>query len=90
MTEVVDPAELLPLGSDRTVTPEGFGFSSPMHRVLKKANREGGYYRAVSQETVIDVMNAIAVGATDVALVYDESSNKLLGLFTETDYIKVW
>jgi len=78
------------------ITPEGYGFTSPMSRILKDARRGGGFYRAKAGETVIDVMEAITsmdrdgVVCPDVALVFDEDDpTKLMGLFTETDYIKV-
>ncbi|GAX10615.1 hypothetical protein FisN_14Lh121 [Fistulifera solaris] len=66
------------------ITPEGFGFSAPVRRILKESGR--GYHKAKASDTVIDVMQAITVGAYDVALVYDEK--ELVGLFTETDYIR--
>ncbi len=67
------------------ITPEGFGFSAPVRRILKESGR--GYHKAKASDTVIDVMQAITAGAYDVALVYDEK--ELVGLFTETDYIRV-
>ena len=85
--------ELLPLDDDSCrLTPEGFGFSSPASRILKLAGREGGYYRAAADESVLDVIAAITDGTFDVALVYQkdtERDNDLLGIFTETDYIRV-
>lgn len=72
------------------LTPEGYGFSSPASRILKKARRGRGYYRASATDRVVDVIAAITApgGILDVSLVYGED-DKLLGLFTETDYIKV-
>ena len=77
------------LGDECIITPEGFGFSAPARRVLKEANRKSGFYKASGKELVIDVMGAITSGeGTDVALVYGED-DKIIGLFTESDYIKV-
>jgi len=82
-----DPEEWM--AQDSSITPEGFGFSSSIDRVLKSADRSGGYYRASSSDIVTDVMEGITNGKADVALVFDDVSNKLAGIFTETDYIKV-
>jgi hypothetical protein len=77
------------------ITPEGFGFSSPARRILQESGRGLGYHRAAGSDTVMNVMDAItsastAGGAADVALVFDDDdSEKLLGIFTETDYITV-
>ena len=89
MSEVIDPAEVIPLGEGGLATPEGYGFSSPMTRILSATDGNGGYYRALSSQTVTDVMGRISTSPEDVALVFDESSDKFLGLFTATDYIKV-
>ena len=72
------------------LTPEGYGFSSSAERILKKAKRAGsGYYKAAASDRVIDVMGGIADrDGADVALVFDDK-DALLGIFTETDYIKV-
>jgi Na+/H+ antiporter NhaD/arsenite permease-like protein/CBS domain-containing protein len=69
-------------------TPEGFGFSTPAIRVLKQAKRGKGYYKADASESVIDVMEAISSGDNDVALVFRDN-DVLLGLFTESDFIRV-
>jgi hypothetical protein len=69
------------------LTPEGYGFSSTMERVLTKAKRGSGFYTATKDARVIDVMGGITEGQLDAALVYDQ--NELLGIFTESDYIKV-
>jgi hypothetical protein len=72
------------------ITPDGFGFSTPADRVLRLAGRGVGYYRASASDLVIDVMDGITSGEQDVALVFDDKdAKKLVGLFTETDYIKV-
>jgi len=71
------------------ITPEGFGFSSSIDRILKSAGRNGGFYRARASDIVTDVMEGITNGKADVALVYDDETDKLVGIFTETDYIKV-
>jgi hypothetical protein len=69
------------------ITPEGYGFSSPVERILKNAGRGSGFYRADASESVVDVISVITEGDQDVALVYN--GDGLLGIFTETDYIKV-
>ena len=71
------------------LTPEGTGFSSPISRIVKLAGRGDGCCRSKGTDRVIDVMEAITQGIQDVALVFDEETNKLLGIFTETDYIRV-
>eukprot|EP00980_Cylindrotheca_fusiformis_P023383 scaffold10429_cov126-Cylindrotheca_fusiformis.AAC.14 len=80
------PSEVFPL--ERSITPEGYGFSSSINRVLKEAGRAGGFYKASSSDTVAEVMDGITNGNVDVALVFDDSS-KLAGIFTESDFIKV-
>lgn len=77
-----------PFPLERSITPEGYGFSSSIGRVLKQADRGGGYYKAASTDIVTDVMDGITGGDVDAALVFDETS-KLLGIFTESDYIRV-
>jgi Na+/H+ antiporter NhaD/arsenite permease-like protein/CBS domain-containing protein len=86
--DIMDPEEMIPLGQECIITPEGFGFGSSTSRILSVANRNKGYYRATASEIVTDVMEGITTGQVDVALVFDDSSNKLLGIFTETDYVK--
>lgn len=77
------------LGEGCSLTPEGYGFSSPGERILKSAKRGEGYYKAKGDDRVIDVMEGISEGSQDVALVFDESEDgSLLGIFTEADYIK--
>lgn len=77
------------LSEECLITPEGFGFSSPANRILSESARSGGFYRAGAQDSVLDVMENIMVnGKSDVALVFDEESNLLIGIFTETDYIQ--
>jgi Na+/H+ antiporter NhaD/arsenite permease-like protein len=68
------------------ITPEGYGFSCPTSRILKESGRGQGFYKASASESVIDVMEAITSGTSDVALVFQ--GDELLGLFTEADYIK--
>jgi len=75
------------LGQESLITPEGYGFSTPASRILAESQRGEGYYRASATESVLDVMAQISNGKQDVALVFDDKSDKLLGLFTETDYI---
>ena len=83
----IDPEELMT--QECNITPEGFGFSSSIDRILKSSGRNGGYYRARSSDIVTDVMEGITNGKADVALVFDDETNQLVGIFTETDYIKV-
>lgn len=83
----IDPDELM--GQECIITPEGFGFSSSVDRILKSSGRNGGYYRARASDIVTDVMEGITNGGADVALVFDDETDKLSGIFTETDYIKV-
>ena len=88
----LDPDDVLPAlaTTSTSITPEGFGFSSPAGRVLTEANRNGGFYKAKASDLVTDVMEGITNGKMDAALVFDDTDNaKLLGIFTETDYIKV-
>jgi hypothetical protein len=68
---------------------EGFGFSTPMKQILKESKRNLGFVRASASDTVLDVMEAISSGIQDVALVVEDGSEEVLGLFTETDYVKV-
>eukprot|EP00536_Pseudo-nitzschia_multiseries_P002004 jgi/Psemu1/182566/e_gw1.26.154.1 len=85
----MDPDEILPLGRENSITPEGFGFSSPVFRVLNIADRNGGYYSAKASNIVTDVMDEITNGKADVALVFEDGEGgKLKGIFTETDYIE--
>jgi hypothetical protein len=70
------------------LTPEGFGFSSSAERVLSQAKRgNNGFYKASSNDKVIDVMGGMTNGPEDVALVYE--AGQLVGIFTETDYLDV-
>ena len=48
-----------------------------------------GYYRTKATDSVIDIMEGIVADANaDLALVFDDT-DKLLGLFTDYDYIKL-
>ncbi len=77
-------------GETNVITPEGFGFSSPVVRILDVASRSGGYYSAKTSNLVTDVMDEITNGNADVALVFEDGEDgKLVGIFTETDYIEV-
>ena len=61
-----------------------------LERILKTSQRNDGYYRAQGSDRVIDVMGGIAnQDGADIALVFDDDEGGLLGIFTETDYIKV-
>ena len=70
------------------ITPEGYGFSTPASRLLSKAQRMNGFHKASSEDGVLSVMDAITGSVQDAALVFDEDE-RLVGLFTETDYVKV-
>jgi hypothetical protein len=86
----INPEQILPLSRENVITPEGFGFSSPVARILDVASRSGGYYSAKCSDIVTDVMDEITNGKADVALVFEDGENgKLEGIFTETDYIEV-
>lgn len=85
----INPEQMLPLRQGNVITSEGYGFSSPLIRVLDVASRNGGYYSAKTSTIVTDVMDEITNGKTDVALVFQDGENgKLEGIFTETDYIE--
>jgi hypothetical protein len=87
----VDPEDVLPLASS-TMTPEGYGFSSPIHRILKLSSSRGQYYKASASDSVTEVMDGITNGVipSSAALVFsDDDDTRLVGIFTETDYIKV-
>ena len=72
------------------LTPEGYGFSSSVERILKTSQRNSGYYKAQGSDRVIDVMGGIAnQEGADIALVFGDDDGDLLGIFTEADYIKV-
>ena len=71
------------------ITPEGFGFSSTTKRVLQQAGRGSGYFKALDTDTVTSVMDGITDGQVDAALVFEEGTDKLLGIFTESDYVQV-
>jgi len=86
--EVID-ADIIALSSNPTLnlTPEGYGFSSPISRVMKESGKIG-YYRAKSSESVVDVMENI--GKNEVALVFDEkNAEELMGIFTDFDFIRL-
>jgi len=88
--EEFNPEGLVPITKDNTLTPEGYGFTAPAKRIVTEASRANkGYYRASSTESVANVIDTITSrGGYDVALVFD-GDEKMVGLFTETDYIKV-
>jgi CBS domain-containing protein len=79
-------------------TPEGYGFSSPITRILKSRGADTpGYYAARASTSVIEVMEGINFGDTTAALVFadgddgddDIGGGALLGIFTDADYIKL-
>lgn len=85
------PKDDVILTEDSLITPDGYGFTTPASRILKVTGRSNvGFVKAKGSDSVIDVMQAITDGTNDVALVFeDHDPNTLLGLFTETDYIRV-
>lgn len=86
-----NPEGLVPFNKDTMLTPEGYGFTAPAKRIVTESSRAGaGYYRASSSQNVLEVVHEITKGDDyDVALIFDEETDKILGLFTESDYIKV-
>ncbi len=79
-----------------SITPEGYGFSTTLRRILDDSGK--GYFKAYGSDPVIDVIQGITSGYSDgdtmkknpdVALVFDEESNELIGIFTERDYVKL-
>jgi hypothetical protein len=75
---------------DASITPDGFGLSTPASRILAVSGRNNGYYKAKASDIVSDVMEGITSGKADVAVVFgDDDSSKVAGIFTEKDYIKV-
>lgn len=85
-----DPQGMVPLKKETMLTPEGYGFTAPAKRILQEANRSNkGYYRASSKESILTVIAAITEGEYDAALAFDDDTNAVVGLFTESDYIKV-
>jgi hypothetical protein len=87
---VTETGEQEMFATSSLLTPEGYGFSSSVERILKTSQRNNGYYRAQGSDRVIDVMGGIAnQDGADIALVFDDDEGDLLGIFTETDYIKV-
>jgi len=85
------PASSLKLAAEECLlTPEGFGFSTPAERVLKQSSKEeiSGYVKSLNTDSVINVMDLISDEENpDVALVFDKS-DKLVGIFTERDYVE--
>ena len=79
-------------GNDASSKPslDGYGMFSTAQRILNDSSIQRknhfGYYKASVQDTVFDVMPQLMDGSHDVALVFD--GEKLVGLFTETDYIR--
>jgi hypothetical protein len=86
-----NPNGMVPLKKETMLTPEGYGFTAAAKRILKEANRAGnGYYKAYSTDNIMTVIAAITEGGEyDAALVFDEDTKEMMGLFTESDYIRV-
>jgi CBS domain-containing protein len=84
----------------KSATPEGYGFSSRISRILKArgagASGSPGYYAARASTPVVEVMEGInGSGDTTAALVFaddvdgDGPPPALLGIFTDADYVKL-
>ncbi|CAB9522574.1 Sodium/proton antiporter 1 [Seminavis robusta] len=89
-TEEFNPQGLVPLKKETMITPEGYGFTAPAKRILSQKSGPG-YYRASSTEDIMSVIQVISdgeQGCSDVALVFDDETGKIVGLFTEADFIK--
>lgn len=93
VVETPPPPLMTTTATTTMITPEGYGFSSPTRRILRKAARDNaGYYTARASEPVTSVIAAMTSpdSTADVALVFrDDDEEKLMGIFTETDYIQV-
>lgn len=76
-------------GRETMITPEGYGFSAPASRILREAWRGKGYVAAKATDSVAAVIEAITAKEEDVALVFDDNNDSIIGLFTESDYIRV-
>lgn len=88
--EGFNPKGLVPLTKDNTLTPEGFGFTAPAKRIVQEAQRPNkGYYKAAATESIMNVIDQISENGYDVALVFDDENDTIMGLFTESDYIQV-
>lgn len=87
--EDLEADSLMNMKESIVLTPEGTGFSSPISRILKLARRGDGFCRSNGSDRVIDVMEAITKDVEDSALVFDDDTNELVGIFTESDYIRV-
>lgn len=89
MSSTASPSESNLANLKPKLTPEGYGFSSPIDRILE--SRDGsGYYKAMADDSVIDVMTGINSGddKSDVALVFG-NDGALSGIFTDADYIRL-
>lgn len=84
----INAGNVVDMGDQCLLTPEGYGFSSTAERIINEANRgeAGGYVAVNGEDRVIDVMAGITSGDEDVAIVYGDNK-ELLGIFTESDYI---
>ena len=92
MSDVVE----LPTGQ-AAITPEGYGFSTSLRRILDDTAM--GYYKAYGSDRVIDVIRGISCSDAsdsegrkrqpDVALVFDDETDTLVGIFTERDFVKL-
>jgi len=82
--------------SECLLTPEGYGFDSPLSRIVEGGG-DRGYVSADKNDNIVDVMERIAGGEdgvdaenakSGVALVFDrEDGNRFVGIFTERDYV---
>ena len=59
-----------------SITPEGFGFSSPISRILSESGKSsgGGYYKASESDIVTDVMEGITKGRGGAATVLEDAA----------------
>ena len=80
-----------------SITPEGYGFSTSLRRILEDTG--SGYYKGYGSDRVIDIIQGITStrkkddeadkANPDVALVFDDETEALIGIFTERDYVKL-
>ena len=84
--------------SPSTLTPTGFGFSSPLHRIITNASQklpEGksyGFVRVLDSDSVDEVMGKVYTQCTGevggyVALVFNPQE-EIVGIFTDRDYLE--
>lgn len=72
------------LRQEALITPAGKGFLTPVKQVLGKAS----YCKVQDSDPVVSVMDKLSSSSNTAALVFN-SDDKLVGLFTEEDYMRV-